>query len=99
MPSWAATHEVVLSLPPETDGQWRKSIHIHQKLDSYSGPNFQFLEATISDAQFCLYRIDDLHRIRKHTSFDNAKSLASALVINGLDYCNYMFCIVRQDVT
>ncbi len=39
----------------------------------------------------CYYHIPDLHRIRRHLTLDNAKSLASALVASRLDNCNSLF--------
>mgnify|MGYP001813391687 CR=1 FL=1 len=50
--------------------------------------NFNFKSHISKLCSSCYYHIRDLRRIRKHISLDNAKTLATALVMPRLDYCN-----------
>lgn len=53
--------------------------------------NFTFKAHISKLCSSCYYHIRDLRRIRKHLNMEHAKTLAMALVMSRLDYCNSLF--------
>ena len=58
--------------------------------------NFSFHSHISQVCSSCFYHIRDLRRIRRHMNLDCAKSLASAMVMSKLDYCNSVLFGVRE---
>jgi len=50
--------------------------------------NFCFKSHISKVCSSCYYHIRDLRRIRKHLNLEQAKTLATALIMSRLDYCN-----------
>ena len=62
--------------------------------------NFNFRSHISAICSSCIYRIQDLRRIRCHLDLDSAKLLANALVSSRLDYCNSLLSgIAETDLT
>ncbi len=53
--------------------------------------NFSFKPHISKICSSCYHHIRDIRRIRKYLSLDHAKTLACALVMSRLDYCNSLF--------
>ena len=58
--------------------------------------DFNFQPHILQICKSCFYHMRDLKRIRKHVSLSTAVSLANALVISKLDYCNSLFTDIRE---
>ena len=50
--------------------------------------NFNFKSHISKICSSCYYHIRDLRRIRKHLNLEQAKTLATSLIMSRLDYCN-----------
>ena len=50
--------------------------------------NFNFKSHISKVCSSCYYHIRDLRRIRKHLNLEQAKTLATSLIMSRLDYCN-----------
>ena len=57
--------------------------------------DFNYQSHILQTCKSCFYHIRDLKRIRKHLSLSTTVSLANALVISKLDYCNSLFAGIR----
>ncbi|MEG7521965.1 MAG: hypothetical protein M3H12_02550, partial [Chromatiales bacterium] len=62
--------------------------------------NFNFNRHISTMCRCCFYHIHDLRRIRRCISLSVAKTIATALVSSGLDYCNsLLYNIAGKDIT
>jgi len=60
---------------------------------------FNFRKHTSLKCRSCFYHIRDLRRIRRYIFIPFAKTIATALITSGLDYCNsLLYNIASKDI-